>query len=104
PQIAVDLAREPDLDDEADARRPELYGREERRDRVGRAGTLRCRGGHVQLLIDDRGADRCEADDERDDLQVLRLAQQVQRLGGAPAFLVLLFWRRARLRGGRIDA
>ena len=32
------------------------------------------RGGrHVQLLLDDRRADRREADDQRDDLQVLRL-------------------------------
>jgi hypothetical protein len=38
---------------------------------------------HVQLLLDHVGADRREADDERDHLEVLRLAQQGERIADA---------------------
>ena len=59
---------------------------------------------HVQLLLDDRRADRREADDERDDLQMLRLPQQLERLGQADALLLLTATRRhppAAARGRR---
>ena len=49
---------------------------------------LRGRGRHVELLLDDRRADGGKADDQRDDLQVLRFAQQVEGFGGADALLL----------------
>jgi hypothetical protein len=41
------------------------------------------------LLFDDGRADGREADDERDDLQMLRLAQQLEGLRGADPLLLL---------------
>ena len=94
PEIAMNLARQPDLDDERDRGRPERDLREEGGDGVRGSGALcRCRG-HVQLLLDDGRADRGKADDERDDLQMLRLPQQRERLGQADAFLLFRFQRR----------
>ena len=55
-------------------------GGEKRGDRIGRAGALGWLDGHVDLLLDDRRADRGEADDERDDLQMLRLAEERRTL------------------------
>ena len=51
------------------------------------AATLGRLGRHVQLLIDDAGADRHQRDGERDHLQVLRLAQHAQRFAAAHALL-----------------
>jgi hypothetical protein len=93
-KIAMNLAREPHLDHEADRRHPEADGREERGDRIGAARTLRRLRRHVELLLDDRGADRREADHERDDLQMLGASQELERFGGADALLFL-----ARQRG-----
>ena len=51
-------------------------------------GAFRRGRGHVQLLFDDGRADGREADDERDDLQMLRLAQQLEGLRGADPLLL----------------
>ena len=67
---AVDAAGQADLDDEADDREVERHLREEGRDGVGAAASLSRLGRHVELLLDDGGADRREADHQRDDLQV----------------------------------
>ena len=64
---------------------------EKRGDRVGLAARPWLRGRHVQLLLDDGGAERGERDDQRDDLQLPRRAQQLERLGAADA----LFSRRS---------
>ena len=62
------------LDEEAGDRRIEDHVGEERRPRVLAGDRILDR--HVELLLDDARADRREADDERDDLEVLRLPQQ----------------------------
>ena len=58
-------------------------------DRIGRRGPFARRRRHVQLLLDDRRADRGEADHQRDDLQVLRVPQQLEGFGHADALLLL---------------
>ena len=78
-QVTVNAARQPHLDDESNRRRPQPDLGQELRDRVGRAGALGGLGRHVELLLDDRRADGGKADHERDDLQVLRFAQQFER-------------------------
>ena len=88
-EVPLDFARQPHLDDEADHRRVELYRAEEARDRIGVAlrPSTGC-GRHVELLLDDGGADGGKPDDQRDRLQVLAVLQQPQRLGAADAFVL----------------
>ena len=52
------------------------------------AAALEGLGRHVQLLLDQVGADRGKGDHQRDDLQVPRLAQHAQRFGAADALLL----------------
>ena len=87
PELAMDAAGEQDLDQEARDRRVELHGAEKLRQAVHLVAALEGLGRHVQLLFDQVGADRGKGDDQRDDLQVLRLAQHAQRFGAAHAFL-----------------
>ena len=61
---------------------------QERRPRI-LAGHRLAATRHVELLLDDAGADGREADDQRDHLQVPRLAQQRDRFARADALLVL---------------
>ena len=77
---AMDAAGEPDLDHESDQRQVDRDLREERRDRVGVGGALGFGGRHVQLLLDDRGADRRKRDHHRDDLQMARRPEQPRSL------------------------
>ena len=56
--------------------------------RVGGGAPLERLRGHVELLLDDAGADRGERDHERDDLEVARLAQQPDGLLAADALLL----------------
>ena len=98
-EIAVDLAGQPDLDRRS--RSIDVHSRTLARnaviESVAPAPLLRGRG-HVQLLLDDRRADRREADHERDDLQMFRLAQQLERFGRADPFFVLRPPRRRSAR------
>ncbi len=87
--------RQRHLDDEADDRRIEDDVGDERGPRVLERNQLA--GGHVQLLLNDAGADRGEGDDERDDLQVTRLQQQAQSFQSADLHaLFALLLRRVR--------
>ena len=92
---AVDLAGERHLHDEADDRKVEADLREEAGNRVGRVGALHRFGRHVQLLVDDRGADRGKPDHDRDELQMARLREQPDRLGAADAGFLATGGRRA---------
>ena len=85
---AVDAAGQPDLDDEADQRQVDGDLREECGDRIRVGGALRLGHRHVQLLLDDRRADRREGDHQRDDLQVPRRPQQPDRFAAADAFFL----------------
>ena len=57
-EMAVDAARQPDLNDQAGQRQVELHLAEERRDAVGAAAARRLLDRHVQLLVEQAGADR----------------------------------------------
>jgi hypothetical protein len=81
----MNAAREEDLHDEADEREIDDDLRKECGDRV--PGALRLGGGHVQLLFDDRRANRREGDDQGDQLQVFRVAKHLQRFRAADALL-----------------
>ena len=71
--------------------------REECRDRVGVVRSLQRRSRHVELLLDDRRADRGKANHQRDHLQVRRCAQQAERFAAADAaFLGLAMRSRCR--------
>ena len=62
--------RDPDLDDECRCRQPEPDLREETADRIFLAGAFEYLGRHVQLLVDQHRADRTEADDDCDELNL----------------------------------
>ena len=87
-QVPVDPARQGHLDEEAD-------GREVERDLGQELGQV-VRGGaplerlrrHVQLLLDEAGADRGEGDHEGDDLQVAGLPQEPEGLLAPDALLL----------------
>jgi len=81
----VDLTGERHLHDEAGDRKIEADLREEAGDRVRRLGALHRFGRHVQLLIDNRRADRGKPNHDRDELQVTRLPEQTDGLGAADA-------------------
>ena len=70
PRYAVDAAGQRNLDDEADERHVDAAPVPGSRDRVGVLAPLAGGRRHVELLLDDRGADRRKPDDHRDDLQV----------------------------------
>ena len=57
-------------------------------------GALGLGGRHVELLLDDRRADRRERDHQRDDLQVPRRPQQLDRFAAADAFFLAGLRRR----------
>ncbi len=70
PQVPVNARRDPDLDDECRCRQPEPDLGEETADRIFLAGAFEYLGRHVQLLVDQHRADRTEADDDRDELNL----------------------------------
>ena len=67
---AVDAAGERHLDEQADERQVDGDLGQKGGDAVGVGLALGLGRGHVELLLDDRGADGRERDHERDDLQV----------------------------------
>ena len=82
-EVPVDAARQPDLDDQPGQRQVELHLAEEGGDAVGAAGAGGLLDRHVQLLVEQTGADRREADDQGDELQVARATQHPYRFGAA---------------------
>ena len=85
---AMDAAGQPHLDHEADQRQVNRDLREERRDGVGIGGALGFRRRHVELLLDDRGADGRKADHQRDHLQVPGRSKQLDGLAAADALVL----------------
>ncbi len=94
----MDPRSDPDLDHEGGQRQVETDLREEGADRVGLAAPLEHLGRHVELLIDQRRAERTERDDDGDELDLPRFAQQ--REGAREADAALLLGRRRR--GSRV--
>ena len=87
-QQAVDAAGEGHLDEEADERQVDGDLGEELGDAVGVRLALGLGGGHVELLLDDGGADGRKRDHHGDDLQVARAAEQGQRFAAAHPFFL----------------
>ena len=71
----MDPAREGDLDEEADGGEVQRHLGQELRQVVGRGAALEGLRRHVELLLDEAGADRGEGDHEGDDLEVAGLVQ-----------------------------
>ena len=88
PEVAVDPAREGDLDEEADGGEVERDLGQERRQVVGRGAPLNASAAMLSCCSMMAGADRGERDHERDDLQVPRLPQEPDRLLAADALLL----------------
>ena len=87
-QVAVDPAREGDLDEEADGGEVERDLGQELRQVVGGGAALEGLRRHVELLLDEAGADRGEGDHEGDDLEVAGLPQQPEGLLATDALLL----------------
>src|SRR3972149_231765 len=75
-QVPVDPAREGNWDEEADGGEVERDLGQELGQVVGGGAPLERLCGHVELLLDEAGADRGERDHEGDDLEVAGLPQQ----------------------------
>ena len=87
-QVSMDARRDPDLDDERGERGVEADLREETADRIFLPGALEDLGRHVHLLVEQQRAERPEADDGRDELNLARLAEQRECAGEADATLL----------------
>ena len=88
-EIAVDARRDPDLDDECSGGKVKPDLGEERADRIFLSGSPEDLGGHVQLLIDQRGTQRPESDHHGDQLDLLGFTHQGERALDADAALLV---------------